>query len=47
VASFSFFRESDTLQKAITSAVADVRRAGCEVGRVQIEQDELAAWPAT
>jgi hypothetical protein len=47
VASVSFSRESDTLQNAITSAVADIRRAGCEVDRIQIEQEELAAWPAT
>jgi hypothetical protein len=47
VASVSFSRESDTLQNAITSAVADIRRAGREVERVQIEQAELAAWPTT
>jgi 4-hydroxy-3-methylbut-2-en-1-yl diphosphate synthase IspG/GcpE len=47
VATVSFSRESDTLQNAIASAVADIRRAGCEVGRVQIEQEELAAWPTT
>ena len=46
-ATVSFCRESDTLQNAIASAVADIRRAGCEVGRVQIEQEELAAWPTT
>jgi hypothetical protein len=44
VASVSFSRESDTLQAAIASAVADVCRPGCEVDRVQIEQEELAAW---
>lgn len=43
-ASISFSRESETLQNAIASAVADVRRAGCEVQRVQIEREELAAW---
>ena len=47
VASVSFSRDSETLQDAIASAVADIRRAGCEVDRVQIEQEELAAWPAT
>ena len=46
-ATASFSRESDTLQNVIASAVADIRRAGCKVGRVQIEQDELAAWPTT
>jgi hypothetical protein len=47
VASVSFSRESHTLQQAIASAVADIRRAGCEVDRVQIEHEELAAWPAS
>ena len=46
-ATVSFSRESDTLQNAIASAVADIRRAGCKVCRVQIEQEELAAWPTT
>jgi hypothetical protein len=46
-ASVSFSRESSTLQEAIASAVAQIRRAGCEVDRVQIEQEQLAAWPTT
>jgi hypothetical protein len=45
-----FDREADTLQSAIHSAVADARRLGLGVGRVEIEeqdlaQEELARWP--
>ncbi len=35
----SFSRESDSLESAIRSAVADVKKAGCAVERVQIEHD--------
>jgi len=42
--SVSFSRDAGTLQEAIATAVSDVRRAGCDVSRVQIELDELAAW---
>ena len=38
----SFDRESPTLQEAIRSAVSDVRKAGVDVGSVEIESDELA-----
>lgn len=38
----SFDREAPTLQDAIRSAVSDVRKAGVEVDRVEIESDELA-----
>jgi len=46
VARVSFSREAATLQDAIQSAVRDVRRAGCEISRVEIDRDELLAWPA-
>ena len=46
VARVSFSREATTLQDAIQSAVRDVRQAGCEIARVEIERDELVAWPA-
>ena len=42
----SFSREAATLQEAIQSAVRDVQQAGCEIARVEIERDELIAWPA-
>ena len=42
----SFSREATSLQDAIRSAVRDVQRAGCDVARVEIEHDELVAWPA-
>jgi hypothetical protein len=35
----SFRRESESLESAIRSAVADVREAGCVVERLQIEHD--------
>ncbi len=38
----SFDRDADALQVAIRSAVADIRRLGLEVGRVEIEESELA-----
>jgi hypothetical protein len=46
VARVSFSREAATLQDAILSAVRDVQQAGCEIARVEIERDELVAWPA-
>ena len=46
VARVSFSREAPTLQDSIQSAVRDVRQAGCEIARVEIECDELVAWPA-
>jgi len=42
----SFSREAAQLQDAIQSAVHDVRQAGCEIARVEIERDQLLAWPA-
>jgi hypothetical protein len=39
-----FDRDADTLDAAIRSAVDDVRRAGCTVERVEIEQEELRQW---
>jgi len=35
----SFHRESESLESAIRSAVADVQNAGCVVERLQIEHD--------
>ena len=46
VARVSFSRDSDALQDAIQSAVRDVRKAGCEIARVEMECEELLAWPA-
>ena len=48
VATASFSREAQSLQAAIASAVADVRKAGCQPSRVEIEElaeQELATWP--
>lgn len=42
-----FDRDADSLEAAIRSAVADIRRAGCEVDKVEIEQEELASWLPT
>jgi hypothetical protein len=38
----SFDRDSDSLPMAIRTAVADIRRLGLDVGRVEIEASELA-----
>jgi hypothetical protein len=46
VARASFSREAPSLQNAIQSAVRDVRHAGCEIARVEIERAELVTWPA-
>lgn len=46
VARVSFSREAVSLQDAIQSALRDVRKAGCEIARVEIEGEELLAWPA-
>lgn len=37
-----FDREAVSLEAAISSAVADVRRAGYEIDRVEIDQEEVA-----
>jgi len=39
VSCIGFSREADCLESAIRSAVADVRKTGCKVNRVQIERD--------
>ncbi len=39
-----FDRDADTLDAAIRSAVDDVRRAGCDIERVEIEHEELSQW---
>lgn len=47
IATASFSREADSLQGAIASAAHDIRRAGCEPARVEIEElaeQELATW---
>ncbi|MFM9965174.1 MAG: hypothetical protein ACKV2Q_28585 [Planctomycetaceae bacterium] len=40
-----FDRESESLEKAIRSAIADVGSAGLEIDHVAIDRDELAEWP--
>lgn len=44
-AEVSFHRDAGTLQDAIRSAVANVRSAGIEIDRIEIEGDDLAEWP--
>ena len=47
VASASFSREAPSLHAAISSAVRDIRKAGCEASRVEIEElteTELVEW---
>ena len=47
IATASFSREAPSLQSAIASAVRDIRKAGCEASRVEIEElaeKELAKW---
>lgn len=39
-----FDREANALDAAIRSAVADVRRAGCAIERIEIEHEELSQW---
>jgi hypothetical protein len=46
LARVSFSREAAALQDAIQSAARDVQRAGCDIARVEIEREELVAWPA-
>jgi len=35
-------REAESLEQAIRSGIADVQKAGCRVGRVEIEPEDLA-----
>jgi hypothetical protein len=41
----SFSREAESLESAIRSAVADVRKAGCVIERVQIRHDSPLLSP--
>ena len=41
----SFSREAASLEDAIRTALSDVRKSGCEIARLEIEHDELVAWP--
>jgi len=41
VFSIDFHREADSLEEAIRSAIANVKAAGCEVERVEIEAKAL------
>jgi hypothetical protein len=41
VFSIDFHREADSLESAIRSAITDVKSAGYEVARVQIEVDAI------
>ena len=45
VSSVDFAREAVSLDAAIRSATADVRKAGFEVARVEIERHELDRMP--
>jgi len=45
VAFVGFDREATDLSHAIRSAVADVRKAGFDIVRVEIEADDLALMP--
>ncbi len=40
-----FDRESESLHKAIRSAIADIEAAGLEIDHIEIDRDELAEWP--
>lgn len=42
-----FDREADSLEDAIRSAVSDVRRAGCDVDKIEMEVTDPADWLAT
>ena len=42
VCSIDFHREADSLESAIRSAIANVKSAGYEVERVQIEADAIS-----
>ena len=41
----AFDREASSLSEAIHSAVRDVRKAGFDVVRVEIEAEDLEEWP--
>ncbi len=41
-----FDRESDSLEKAIRSAIANIGAAGLEIDHIEIDREELAEWPA-
>ncbi len=41
-----FDRESESLEKAIRSAIADIGTAGLEIDHIEIDREELAEWPA-
>ena len=45
VAFVGFDREASDLSCAIRSAVADVRKAGFDIIRIEIEADDLALMP--
>jgi hypothetical protein len=42
VFSIDFHRQADSLEQAIRSAIANVKSAGYEVGRVEIEAEAMA-----
>lgn len=41
-----FDREADSLLRAVRSAIADIGQVGLEIDRVEIDQEEVAQWPA-
>ncbi len=43
IAAIGFSREASSLEQALTSAIADVEKAGLSVARVELDIEELAA----
>lgn len=41
-----FDREADSLLAAVRSAINDIGKVGLEIDRVEIDQEEVAQWPA-
>jgi hypothetical protein len=43
IAAVGFDREAESFEHAVRSAIADVQKAGCHVGWVKIEPEDLLA----
>ena len=41
-----FDREADSLLSAVRSAIANIGQVGLKIDRVEIDQEEVAQWPA-
>lgn len=41
-----FDREADSLLLAVRSAIAEIGQVGLKIDRVEIDQEEVAQWPA-